>query len=256
MKVCVRWSVLLLAANCSALAAESLEFDARVLRDRGIDPALAAYFREAPRFIQGEHSVALEVNGHTRGRVRVAFNELGELCLHPQWLNVAGVRPPTSVDKLRPEQCMTLAEGFPEAIVRLDPGRERIDLLVPTDSLMLAERAPNNFVHGGTAGVFNYDALMVGSQHEGRHDRFQSLGSEVGLNAGEWVLRSRQSYTSTSGNSRFEHLYAYGARTLEDAEASLQVGQLNLASSLYAPACLRPPIMPPRRTPDRLVLLR
>ncbi|MCU0090005.1 fimbria/pilus outer membrane usher protein [Pseudomonas koreensis] len=234
MKVCVRWSVLLLAAHCSALAAESLEFDARVLRDRGIDPALAAYFREAPRFIQGEHSVALEVNGQARGRVRVSFNERGELCLHPQWLNVAGVRPPTSMDKLRPEQCMTLAEGFPEAIVRLDPGRERIDLLVPTDSLMLAERAPNNFAHGGTAGVFNYDALMVGSQHEGRHDRFQSLGSEVGLNAGDWVLRSRQSYTSTSGNSRFEHLYAYGARTLEDAEASLQVGQLNLASSLFA----------------------
>ncbi|UQS13343.1 fimbria/pilus outer membrane usher protein [Pseudomonas sp. HS6] len=234
MKFCVRLGVLLLAANGTVLAAETLEFDARVLRDRGIDPALAAYFREAPRFTQGEHSVALEVNGQARGRVRVAFNEHGELCLHLQWLNAAGVRPPPLMDKLRPEQCMTLVEGFPEAVVQLDPGRELIDLLVPTDRLMLPERAPNNFAHGGTAGVFNYDALMVGSQHEGQHDSFQSLVSEVGLNAGDWVLRSRQSYTSTSGNSRFEHLYAYGARTLEGAEASLQVGQLNLASTLFA----------------------
>jgi outer membrane usher protein FimD/PapC len=234
MKVCVRWGVLLLAVNGTVLAADSLEFDAQVLRDRGIDPALAVYFREAPRFAQGEHSVALEVNGQARGRVRVSFNERGELCLQPQWLSAAGVHPPPSMARLRPEQCTTLVEGFPEAVAHLDPGRERIDLLVPTDRLMLPERAPNNFAHGGMAGVFNYDALMVGSQHEGQHDRFQSLGSEVGVNAGDWVLRSRQSYTSTSGNSRFEHLYAYGARTLEDAEVSLQVGQLNLASTLFA----------------------
>jgi outer membrane usher protein FimD/PapC len=208
MNLCVRWGGLLLAVNGTALAAESLEFDAHVLRDRGIDPALAAYFREAPRFTQGEHSVALEVNGQARGRVRVSFNERGELCLHPQWLNASGVRPPPPMARLQPEQCMTLGEGFPEAVVQLDPGRELINLLVPTDSLMLPERAPDNFAHGGTAGVFNYDALMVGSQHEGWHDRFQSLGSEVGLNAGDWVLRSRQSYTSTFDNSRFEHLYA------------------------------------------------
>jgi outer membrane usher protein FimD/PapC len=236
MRVYARWIVLALAVNGTGalFAAESVDFDIRVLRDRGIDPALAAYFREAPRFTQGERSVALEVNGQARGRMLVSFNERGELCLQPQWLKAAGVRPPPLMTPLRPGQCLTLMEGFPGAVVRLDPGRELIELLVPTESLALPQRPANNFTHGGTAGIFNYDALMVGSQHEGQHDRFDSLGSEVGLNAGNWVLRSRQSYTSTSEYSRFEHLYAYGARTLEDIEASLQVGQLNLASTLFA----------------------
>lgn len=236
MKICARWAVLALAVTGAGalFAAESVDFDIRVLRDRGIDPALAAYFREAPRFSQGERLVALEVNGQARGHVLASFNERGELCLQPQWLSAAGVHPPSSMARLRPGQCLTPTEGFPGAVVRLDPGRELIELLVPTESLALPQRPANNFAHGGTAGIFNYDALMVGSQHEGQHDRFDSLGSEVGLNTGDWVLRSRQSYTSTSENSRFEHLYAYGARTLEDIEASLQIGQLNLVSPLFS----------------------
>lgn len=236
MRLGERWGVMLLAAagTRASLASESLEFDAGVLADRGIDPALAAYFREAPRFVQGSHSIALQVNGQPKGRVRMTFNDSGELCLESQWLNTAGVRSQPSMTTSQDGQCLTLQDGFPAAVVQLDPGREQVDLLVPTEHLAVTDRPSQDFIHGGVAGVFNYDALLVGSQHEGRRDTFRSLGSEVGLNAGDWVLRSRQSYTAMGDSSRFEHLYAYGARTLKDAEATVQIGQLSMASPLFA----------------------
>ena len=79
MRACARQGLALLMANAigMTMASEGVEFDAQVLRERGLDPALAEYFRQAPRFSQGTWLVALEVNGQPRGRVFVAFNEQG-----------------------------------------------------------------------------------------------------------------------------------------------------------------------------------
>lgn len=233
--ICIAASLLALG-NCGwrvALAAEPLTFDIQVLRDRGIDPALAEYFRDAARFTQGEHAVVLEVNGQPKGRVPMTFNDVGELCLGTQWLKAVGVRLPASVP-LPPGQCVTAAQGFPAAIVQLNPGSQQVRLLVPTDTLAEPARAQRSFANGGVAGVFNYDLLMAGSQLDGQTSSYRSFSSEAGLNAGDWVLRSRQSFTALPDSSRFEHLYAYAMHTLEDHDASVQVGQLNLASSLFA----------------------
>ncbi|MFJ2284158.1 fimbria/pilus outer membrane usher protein [Pseudomonas sp. NPDC087803] len=215
-----------------ALAGEVVEFDAQLLRERGLDPAVAAYFRQAPRFSQGTRLVALEVNGQPRGRVFVTFDAEGEPCLQPALLKAAGVRSPAVPAPTDP--CLTLREGLPSASIELHPGQEQIDLLLPTDLLALPEFQPRRFANGGVGGVFNYDALVMGSQYEGQRSDFRSLGSEIGLNAGNWVLRSRQSYTQLPDSTRFEHLYAYGMRTLEDHEASVQIGQLNLQSPVFA----------------------
>lgn len=227
-------TVLLFTGLGCVMANESVEFDTRVLRDRGIDPALAQYFRDAPRFTEGSRLVALQVNGQSKGRARLTFNVDGDLCLESQWLRAAGVRPPVALIQAQPDRCVTPAQGFPGASVQLHPGREQVDLLVPTDSLALPDRPLQVFAAGGVAGVVNYDLLVAGNELDGQRSTYRSLGSEIGLNAGNWVLRSRQSYTATSDGSRFEHLYAYGARTLEDYEASVQAGQLNLASPLFA----------------------
>ncbi|KIK85056.1 fimbria/pilus outer membrane usher protein [Pseudomonas sp. W15Feb9B] len=215
-----------------ALAGEVVEFDTQMLRERGLDPALAAYFRQAPRFSQGTRLVALEVNGQPRGRVFVTFDAEGEPCLQPALLKAAGVRAQAAPAPVDP--CLTLREGLPSAIVELHPGQEQIDLLLPTDLLALPGPQPHTFTNGGVGGVFNYDALVMGGQSGGQRSDFRSLGSEIGLNAGNWVLRSRQSYTQLPDSTRFEHLYAYGMRTLEDYETSVQIGQLNLQSPLFA----------------------
>lgn len=223
---------LLACGSTEAAANESVQFDLQVLKDRGIDPALAEYFREAPRFAQGTRPVSLQVNGQPKGRVPMTFNEHGDVCLESALLKAAGVRT-LVMPREKAGACTTFAQGFATAVVQLHPGREQVDLLVPTETLLPADQAPRTFANGGMAGVFNYDALMAQSQFQGQRSDYRSVTSEFGLNAGNWVLRSRQSYTVLSDDARFAHLYAYGMRTLEDYEVNLQVGQLNMTSPLF-----------------------
>lgn len=62
----------------SAQGAEPVEFDLASLQARGVDPRLAAHFKDAPRFMAGDNTVNLRVNGSERGRIRVHFDEQGE----------------------------------------------------------------------------------------------------------------------------------------------------------------------------------
>lgn len=64
-------AVLLASAD---LARAAVHFDTDVLRARGINPALAQYFRDAPRFPPGVATVKLRVNGASRGTVRARFD--------------------------------------------------------------------------------------------------------------------------------------------------------------------------------------
>lgn len=234
-RACANLLPLFMAAfSATTLAAETVEFDARVLRDRGIDPGLAAYFREAPRFTEGARVVVLQVNGQQKGRVQMTFNAAGEPCLVPDLLKAAGLRPVSPAKNSQTGSCLLVHEGIPGAQVQLHPGKEQVDLLVPTEFLLLAQPVARNFSTGGVGGIFNYDALIVGSEFDGQRSEYRSLVSDIGLNAGGWMLRSRQSYAALPDSSRFEHLHAYGMRTLEDYEATLQLGQLNLASPLFA----------------------
>ncbi|MCF4995592.1 fimbria/pilus outer membrane usher protein [Pseudomonas syringae] len=233
MALC-RVVLMLMASGFNVLrASESVAFDVQLLKDRGIDPALAAHFRDAPRFAKGSRSVALEVNGQPKGRVRMTFDDDGQLCLEPDLLKAAGILAP-STKQPQTGPCPTMTEAFAAATVQLLPGKEQVDLLMPTDALESPGQLPTDFATGGVAGLFNYDALLVNSQLDGQRNEYRSLGSEIGLNAGNWMLRSRQSYTAMSDSSRFEHMYAYGSRTLEAFATNVQIGQLNLASPLFA----------------------
>ncbi|MFW8695525.1 fimbria/pilus outer membrane usher protein, partial [Mesorhizobium japonicum] len=56
----------------------------------------------------------------------------------------------------------------------------------------------------------------------------------AGVNMGDWVVRSRQSYSESSGTSQLTHLYAYGQRTFTSLGATGQIGQINVTNSLFA----------------------
>lgn len=218
-----------------ALADERVAFDAEVLKDRGIDPKLAQYFSLAPRFEQGLRRIALEVNGVAKGRALGRFNENGDLCVDTGLLTGGGVRVPASLSQESGKgACVLFSTAFPEAIARLDPGKEQVSLLVPTHLLASPGPGQRSFSNGGVAGLFNYDALAVSSQFNGQSSQYHSLNSEVGLNAGDWIFRSRQSYASFQGVTRFEHLNAYAERTLESYKTQMQLGQLTLATPLFA----------------------
>lgn len=211
-----------------------VQFNQDLLKSRGLDPRLAEYFSQAPRFREGAQAVTLSVNGVPKGRLQVTFDAEGELCFAPSLLERGGIRNPDHVDSLRDPGCELFARRFPDAVVQADPSREHIALLLPTDALLPYSPTRRSFVTGGTAGLFNYDALLLGSRYAGQSSQYRSLNAEVGLNAADWSFRSRQAYSDFAGQGRVEHLYSYASHTSERYQANLQLGQLNMVSSLFA----------------------
>ncbi|MDI3271908.1 fimbria/pilus outer membrane usher protein [Pseudomonas sp. AL03] len=211
------------------------EFDPSVLKARGIDPKVAEHFGRAPRFSAGRNRVALQVNGAPSGHVVATFDADGQLCLDSNLLDQAGIAAPSGLPSSADSaQCLRSIDGLTGVQVQLGPGKQQVQLLVPTDLLLASAPRPRTWASGGMAGLLNYDALMLTSSASGQSSQFRSLGTELGFNASDWVVRSRQNYTSFQGVERFETLYTQASRTWERFQANVQLGQLNMRSSLFA----------------------
>lgn len=224
------------------------EFDTGILQQRGLDPALAEYFRDAPRFQQGEHAVSLAVNGQRRGRVLARFDNAGALCVSPALIAAARLRPADKAtaapDQAQPAAnsaageagCTSFANAYPAIQITLRPNREALDLTIPYDL-----QAPQNqsvdlssYASGGTAALLNYNLLTQRSEFGGRSRDYLSAQIDAGVNVADWIVRSRQSFTSTEQGSKLQHLYTYAQHTLRDASAILQVGQIDVSNALFA----------------------
>ncbi|QCP52216.1 hypothetical protein FAZ95_23845 [Trinickia violacea] len=219
---------------------QSATFDVETLRARGIDPKLAEYFREAPRFREGTHVVTLVVNGMKAGLVDATFDANGGLCFTAALLEKAGLQVPRGDEGATGDatQCYDFIEAWPQTQVTLRPGREEVSLLVPTDAFRAPEVNLSGFATGGTAGLVNYDIMAMSSHTGGNANTYLYTATDVGVNVGDWVLRSRQLYTSNDGRGQFNHLYAYAQRTFAQYGSTLQAGQINIASPLFAGAPL------------------
>ncbi|WP_192562843.1 fimbria/pilus outer membrane usher protein [Pseudomonas gozinkensis] len=212
----------------------SVQFNQDVLKSRGLDPRLAEYFSQAPRFREGVQAVTLSVNGVPKGRVQVTFDAEGELCFTPSLLERGDIRAVDHVESAGGSGCELFARYFPDAVVQADPSQEHIALLLPSAVLLPDRPARRTFLNGGTAGLFNYDALLLGSRFAGQSSQYRNLNAELGLNAADWSFRSRQVYSEFAGQDRLEHLYAYASHTSERYQANLQLGQLNMISPLFS----------------------
>ncbi|WP_256702972.1 fimbria/pilus outer membrane usher protein [Burkholderia ubonensis] len=103
--------VLWVSVNCSAAQLppdESLQperdpqnagvdFDIETMRARGLDPALARYFAEKPRFMAGVHRVSLSVNGEPRGTIDIRFDAHGNVCFDRRLIMRARLRLPDAL---------------------------------------------------------------------------------------------------------------------------------------------------------------
>jgi outer membrane usher protein FimD/PapC len=213
------------------------EFDEAMLTERGIDPRLATYFRDAPRFTAGVHRVALSVNGQSKGPVETRFAANGDLCFNRAFLNAAEIVVPRKAAAVEgagvdgsSEGCIDLMAAYPQTTIELKPGKAEVSLLVPTDALRERREDLSGYDRGGTAGVFNYDVIGLHNR-SGRDSReYWSANTEVGFNAGDWVVRSRQVVTSNDGEWQTTRLDAYAQRSFAERRAVLQVGELNLSN--------------------------
>lgn len=206
-------------------------FDAQTLQQRGIDPQLASLLLSAPRYAAGQHTVNLRVNGQRRGRLAVNFDQQGNLCFDRALLDAANLMPPGEN-----EGCDDFLARYPQTLVEPDPATLTVSLVVPTDALRPVQQDISGYQTGGFAGLLNYDLSGFYNRFGDDASRFGSANTEVGFNAGDWIVRSRQVQTWQDGLSRSTHLEAYAQRTFASHQAVLQAGQINLYNPVLSGA--------------------
>ncbi|CCD28917.1 Fimbrial biogenesis outer membrane usher protein precursor [Candidatus Glomeribacter gigasporarum BEG34] len=230
------------------------EFDTDLLESRGLSPRLAEFFKDQPRFLPGLHRVTLIINDDERGEVHARFDQDGHLCFDRALLEQAQlVIPPALQKQPEPERtpqrpmdagaatsdgaaslsCYDYRRAFPETIIKLQPGQQQVELIVPTQALYSLDSDRTQYTRGGTAGLLNYDLLTIAARSPEDTSRYLYLDTLAGFNAGGWIVRSKQILNIFSGKSQFAHLYGYAQRTLADYPAVVQVGQINTASSIF-----------------------
>lgn len=231
--------VFLLEAGCVATAVaqptapsrENLTFDTGVLKGLGIDPSIAELFRHAPRFLPGESTVILTVNGNVRGRVKVRFDDTGVLCADRTFQRQAGLVSPPGYDDII--NCFDLRQAWPQADVHPEPGDGKVALVVPPEAISAAGNDQGNWQHGGVAGMLNYDTQYLRSSGGGSTLNFGQFATEVGLNAGDWIARSRQIFSRFNNKNSVIHQSAYAQRSFVGIKKVLQVGQVSPSNSLF-----------------------
>lgn len=211
-------------------------FDQKTLAQRGIDPALATQLLNAPRFTAGRHPITLTVNGQRQGRVDVTFNKEGDLCFDHALLNAANLNEPTA--PANDHRCLDVLGTWPQSRIEQDPANLGLSLIVPTDALRAKVRDFSGYQTGGVAGLLNYDVNSLYGHYGDQSNRYLSANTEVGFNAGDWIVRSRQVQTWQNDVSRTSHLAAYAQRTFTTHQAVLQAGQINLYNPVLTTAQL------------------
>ncbi|MCV6904929.1 MAG: fimbria/pilus outer membrane usher protein [Achromobacter xylosoxidans] len=238
----VKASVLMVCLSLSSTA--WAQFDLETLKARGLSPDVAQQFSNSKgRFVAGRNDVMLSVNGKAKGRVTASFNKHGKLCMTPEFLNAAGLIVPEGarLESAATSQssCDTaFLDAWPSTVVSLFPERLEVAIVTPPEAQLKVESDLREFQRGGRGAIFNYDVLSNNSNFKGGSNKFVQAFTEVGFNTGDWILRSNDVYASNNGKSTWTHMDAYGQRTFEQFESTLQAGQINLQGSLFGGASL------------------
>lgn len=233
----ITFLLLLSGAPGIALADDAIDFDTTTLQARGLSPSLNKYFRDGKKFTPGITKITPVINGVEKPSLAVTFDENGQPCLHLDDLTTLGIKAVKHEDG----QCINLIAAYPQATITADPGNNKLLFVLPAEAI-----ADNNnldisqYTVGGTGAMVNYDLLMMKSntKSEGDSDNnnlntFQS-NTEEGFNYNDWIVRSRQSFSSSDNSHNFDQLYTYAQRTLADYKAVMQAGKISIASSLFS----------------------
>lgn len=219
------------AAPGPAELAEETEFDLQILKAKGVDSKIAEWFRHAPRFTPGESTVTLTVNGNLRGKLNARFDDEGQLCVNNEFVKQAGlIKPPGFIDD---GSCFDLKTAWPQTELTLDPSQGSVSLVVPAQAVAATGAVSGNWQHGGVAGLFNYDAQYMDSRGATSGVNFMQLGSEVGFNFSDWIVRSKQTFSRLNGEDSLQHQVVYAQRSFVESKKVLQAGQVSLSNSLF-----------------------
>jgi outer membrane usher protein FimD/PapC len=134
--------------------------------------------------------------------------------------------------------CYDFKAAYPQTEVDLRPGKQEVHLIVPGEALMPLARDFSDFSTGGVGGLLNYDVLTLSSQRGSARSNYSSLDTETGLNIGDWAVRSRQNWVEQNGLRSQAHLYTFAQRTFLPLQSIVQIGQVTMASPVFAGASI------------------
>ena len=231
LAVAMTLPVSVLGADINARDDETL-FDMRALKSRGVDARVGEMFRYSPRFLPGESTVALTVNGSARGKVKVLFDQDGRLCADQAFQKHAGLIAAPGFTEQAP--CFDLKTAWPQTELHLDPSEGRVDLVLPAQAVAVPGTESGNWTHGGFAGLLNYDAQYLDAAGGMSNTQFMQFDTEAGFNLDDWIVRSRQTYSRFNGVNTMRYQAAYAQRSFVESKKVVQLGQINLANSLFS----------------------
>ncbi|TAL54755.1 fimbria/pilus outer membrane usher protein [Pandoraea sp.] len=130
--------------------------------------------------------------------------------------------------------CYDYRLAYPQTVVTLHPNEAAIELIVPGEALRAPETTLSGYTTGGTAALLNYDIQASDNRAWGKVNRYAVAATDVGFNSGDWLVRSRQTFTQLNGKSSWNYLHTYVQRTFVDARSIMQAGEITLGSSLFA----------------------
>ncbi|WP_395480150.1 fimbria/pilus outer membrane usher protein [Candidatus Curculioniphilus buchneri] len=227
--IVVDWLNLSLAASINENC--DVTFDVALMSERGIDPKVGNFFRHKSQFFPGETTVILSVNGKTYGRVKVRFDEEGQLCFDENFRTFFASVYPNKFSKKNSSS--DLKHTWSKTKILLNPSMGSIDLILPFQEISEKTINENYWKHGGSAGILNYDMQYMHSLGRAAEQQFTHFSSEVGFNIHGWIFRSRQALIQLNKQSKISHQAAYVQRSITNAKTILQVGQIHLSNLLF-----------------------
>lgn len=212
----------------SSSAPQYVQFDLKMLSQRGFPADVADFFARGPRFLPGTQPVWISINGAKARRVEARFGSEGELCFDSTLAASLSLRIESDA---KPGSCPELVAYHPEARVGLRPGASRVDIVVPEDAL--SKERSDGWERTGAAAILNYEIFARSSQRNGMASESIYARLEPGINWSNWVARSRASYYQYGGEGHFARQEIYASRAIEPWKSKLEVGQIQVMGQSF-----------------------
>ena len=229
-------------------AAAELYFNPRFLAD---DPAAVAdlsAFEKGQEVPEGTYRVDVYLNDgylFTRDMHFILDKNDKELspCLTQSELAKMGINTLAipEINKLPKETCKSLTSLIADSTARFDVGLQRLNITVPQVFMRNSARdfiPPELWDSGITAGLLNY--RLTGSNarnQDGKNSSYSYLNLGSGLNIGPWRLRDNSTWShstsSTSSETRWEHINTYLERGINEIRSRLTVGDSYTPSDIF-----------------------
>ncbi|MFL4211750.1 fimbrial biogenesis usher protein [Enterobacter mori] len=226
-----------LQGSGSAQSMDIASFDITTLKNKGLSPEVADYFAHGARFSPGIQKVSLIVNGNEKGEVSLLFNDSGEPCFDKDFNEFAGLKiPGTAINKEdKPDApvCYDYSASWPGSIVKLKPGQEKLELVVPQEALDNSIK-PKNYQTGGTGALLNYNMFTSQSRYSGGSTQYDQGTFEAGVNVADWLARSQFIVSDSDGEQESSVLYGYVQHTFAGLEKVMQAGAINVQNTPFS----------------------